>query len=213
EQFVSLGMAVHRADAVKVKAFIRSLGIRGKTDAIDACALADYGAERHARLALWCPNGKVRDQLQSLVLYRLDLIKQKGAEKNRLQAPKSQPIAHIIRKHLNVLESCIQQVEQDIKALLSQDREVEQTARVMRSIPGIGPVTASGLCALMPELGQMTRRQTASLVGLAPYPRESGELKGRRYTRGGRKEVRRLLFMAAMVAVRYNSTLKEFYLR
>ena len=213
EEFVRLGLAVHRADARKVKAYIRSLGIQGKTDALDAKALADYACERKDKLALWLPHGENQQQIQTLTLYRLDLVKLRSAERCRLKGPKSKAIASAIKRHLKHLDQQIKQIEEQISGLIAQDQCLDQTVHVMREMPGIGPIIANGLAALMPEIGTMTRRQVASLVGLAPYPCDSGKLKGRRRTKGGRREVRRLLFMAALVATRHNPMLKEFYER
>lgn len=211
EECINLGLSIHRADARKVKAYIRSLGIYGKTDNIDARAIASYAMERKESLTLWIPQSKTRIQLQALVLYRLDLVKQKGAEQNRLQSPKSKPVEAMIRKHLQQLKALIAQAEKEIAMLMQQDKDIQKSAEIMQSIPGVGQITAAGLCALVPELGHMNRRQTASLLGLAPHPYESGKRVTKRYTKGGRQEARRLLFMSALVAMRYNPKLKIFY--
>ncbi len=202
---------VHRADAVKVKNYIRSLGILGKTDTIDAHALADYAFERFERLALWQATEEERDKLQTLVLHRMDLVKLKGAENSRLKGPKSLPVKRLLIKHIQFIQRQIKQLDDQINTLIATHQTLKKSIKVITSIPGLGQVSAAGICALMPELGHMTRRQAAALAGLAPHPCESGNFRGKRRIKGGRTEVRRLLFMCALVAMRHHPTLREFY--
>ncbi len=210
---VGAGRAIHRADARKVKAFIRSFGILGKTDAIDARALARYGQERHARLARWQLPDPQRVRLQALVLTRGDLVAQRLACANRLAAPRGE----LVRRHLEPLLACIeaqiQAIEADITALIRTDPALAADAKTLRAIGGIGATTAAALLALMPELGRLTARQAAALAGLAPHPRQSGGRDAYRHTRGGRPEVKRALFMAALSAAKHNAALRGFYER
>ena len=207
------GIPAHRADAAKVKAYIRSLGVLGKTDAIDARALAAYGAERGDRLARWQPVEEERQQLQALVLRRIDLIAMRVAEKNRLHAPQSRPIAASLKTVIRCLERQIAALDVQIAALIDTCQTLRMHVETMRAMPGIGAVSAAGLTALMPELGRMNRRQAAALAGLAPHPNDSSTIKGYRRIRGRRPEVRQILFMVAMVAARHNPDLKTFYKR
>lgn len=210
---VAAGRAAHRADARKVKAFIRSFGILGKTDAIDATALARYGEERHAELARWQPRDAERDRLQTLVLTRSDLVAQRVACANRLAAPGVAPVRRHLDAVLGCLEAQIAAIEADTEALLRASAPLAGAARILRGIAGIGPVSAIALLALMPELGRLTRRQAAALAGLAPHPNQSGTTDAYRRTRGGRPQVKRALFMAAMSAAKHNPTLRAFYQR
>ena len=210
---VELAIPAHRADALKVKAFIRSLGVLGKTDAIDARALAFYAAERKSRLPLWTPPDQHRQTLQTLVLRRRDLIAMRLAETNRLKAPGAAPIAASIDAIIQSLTQQITAVDNQIAALIQACRALKETVGILQSMPGVGTVSAAGLCALMPELGNLPRRQAAALAGLAPHPRDSGIVRGYRKTRGGRPEVRRLLFMVALTAARWNPTAAAFYKR
>lgn len=205
--------AVHRADARKVKAFIRSFGTLAKTDAIDARALAHYARERHARLPRWQPAEHQRDRLQALVLTRRDLVAQRLACSNRLAAPGAEPVHRYLAVLLACLEDQIRAIEADIEALLRQSRQLAEHAAILRGIPGIGPATAAALLALMPELGTIGRRQAAALAGLAPHPNASGNAERYRRIRGGRTEVKRVLFMAALSARKYNPALRDFYQR
>ncbi|MEH3102684.1 MAG: IS110 family transposase [Sphingomonas phyllosphaerae] len=207
------GHAIHRADARRVKAFIRSLGTLAKTDALDARALARYGQERHERLDRWHPRDEHRQELATLVNTRSDLVRARTACTNRLKAPGAGPVAAELRALVAAHDQAIAALEARIEALLAGCASLARTASVLRTIPGIGATTAAALIALLPELGTLGRRQIASLAGLAPHPRQSGTVDGYRRTRGGRPEVRRVTFMAALSAVRFAPDIKAFYQR
>lgn len=204
------GRPAHRADARKVKAFIRSFGTLGKTDALDAKALARYGAERHATLARWQAPDASRDRLQALVLTRQDLVVERQGHRNRVMAPKAAPVARHLRAVIACLSDQIAALEADIAALITADPALNSAVAALQTIGGIGKATAPALLALMPELGSLTGRQAAALAGLAPHPNQSGQANGYRRTRGGRPHVRSTLFMAALVAARRNPALHAF---
>jgi transposase len=210
---VSARRAVHRACARKVKAFIRSFGTLGKTDAIDARALARYGRERHLGLARWQAHDPVRDQLQALVLLRRDFVNQRVATKNRMSGPNADVAKVHLQSLLDCIDGCIKAIEADIEALLDTRPELRHAIDTVSKMVGIGAITAAGLVALMPELGTLDRRQAASLAGLAPHPRQSGASDGYRRVKGGRPEIRKVLFMAALTASRRCPKLKAFYQR
>jgi len=210
---VTAGRAVHRADARKVKAFIRSFGILGKSDRIDARALAQYGKERHDRLVRWQPRDKERDQLCTLVTTRRELVRQRVACRNRLQAPGTAPVASRLQRILAAVDAEIAGLDADIETLIATCEPLARSVKVLRSIAGIGPATAAQLIALMPELGTIGRRQAAALAGLAPHPKQSGTTDAYRRTRGGRPDVKQALFMAGLAATRHNPTLRAFYQR
>jgi transposase len=207
----SAGRAVHRADARKVKAFIRSLGTLGKTDAIDARALARYGQERHDRLLRWQPPQHYHEQLHRLVMLRRDLVSQRVAFTNRLAAPGAETVGDRLRRILDSFEEEIAGIDTDITTLVAATKPLARTIKVLQGISGIGPITAVTLAALMPELGFIERRKATALAGLAPHPRDSGKTSGYRRTRGGRPEIKQTLFLAALAAIRHNQTLKASY--
>lgn len=213
DALIHAGRAAHRADARKVKAFIRSFGTLGKSDTIDARALADYGRERHHRLARWQPRDRHRDRLHRLVSARQDLVEQRVACKNRLKAPGNGDVAPRLRRILDALDAEIAGLEDDMRALIATCEPLRRTVAVLSAITGIGPATAARLTALMPELGTLGRRQAAALAGLAPHPRQSGSSDAYRHTRGGRPGVKHALFMAALTAARRNPDLNAFYRR
>jgi transposase len=207
------GRTAHRADARKVKAFIRSLGTLGKTDAIDARALARYGQERHDQLVRWQPRDVDRKRLHALVAARLQLVGDRTALANRIAAPG----AHLVAKRLGRIKQAIEEeiagLEVDIKELVAASKQLDRAVRTVRTIGGFGPIVATAIIALMPELGTLGRKQAAALAGLAPHPRQSGDANRYRRTRGGRPEIKRILFMAALSAARHDTALKTFYQR
>lgn len=205
------GCAIHRADARKVKAFIRSHGTLGKTDALDARALSQYGQERHDKLARWQTPDQDRVELQALVLARRDLVAQRVASGNRLQAPGAAAVRPYFNELLACLKVQIAAIDARIKALIRSHDRLQQDTHILRSIVGVGETTAAAVAGLMPELGSLTRRQAAALAGLAPHPNQSGKADAYRPTRGGRSEIKRVLFMAAMAAAKHNPDLKPFY--
>ena len=207
------GCPAHRADARKVKAFIRSFGTLGKSDALDARALARYGAERHAGLARWQTPDPQRERLQVLVRTRADFVEQRVACTNRSKAPAAAPA----KAMLEALEACLSDQIAALDAAIAQIMRdapaIAATERALRSIAGIGPTTAAALLALMPELGTIGRSQVAALAGLAPHPNQSGATDAYRRTRGGRAEVKRILFMPALAAARHDPAIKTAYQR
>jgi transposase len=210
---VQADRAVHRADARKVKAFIRSFGTLGKTDAIDARALAFYGRERHAQLAKWQAPDPARESLQALVLTRRDLVADRLAYRNRLAAPGAAAVKHQLGKLLTSFDQQIAAINRAITALIRAHKTLAAAEKTIRGVIGIGETTAAALLALVPELGTLNRREVASLAGLAPHPNQSGANDAYRRTRGGRPEVKRVLFMAAMVAAKNNPQQRLFYQR
>lgn len=213
DAMVKAGQPVHRADPSKVKAFIRSFGTLGKTDRIDARALAQYGLERHSRLPRWQPTDAHRDRLRTLVMTRRDLVVARLAWANRLDAPIAEPARAFIEPVIATFDQQIRAIDQEIQAITAAEASLARAINVLRTIRGIGPKTAAALVALMPELGRIDRRRVAALAGLAPHPRQSGAADAYRRVHGGRPEVKRVLFMAALTAARHDLVLSQFYQR
>lgn len=212
EECLRRKLAVHRADTRKLKAFIRSRGRIGKSDAIDARELAAYGLERWASLALWCAPNPCETRLRALVRRRADLVSIQVAERNRSKAPGARQLAATFKAMLDVIKRQIKRLDQDIRALM-RSSPLRQRAEIATAMTGIGETTAAALIATLPELGQLDRRKAAALAGLAPHPNESGGRIGYRRMRGGRPGVRTILFMPAMQAARGNGEFVAFYRR
>ena len=207
-------VAVHRADARKVKNFIRSFGQNAKTDNLDAKALSLYGYERQERLNLYKKTDKSHDELKLLVERRQDLKQMLIQEKNRFKAPLNEPLQPGIKAVIDFLNQQISNIDESINKIIENSKEFSRKRQILRTIPGIGPVTAITLLGLLPELGQLNRKQVASLCGVAPYAQQSGEKSRYRRTYGGRRNLRPVLFMAAMGARRKKgSDLSAFFER
>lgn len=204
-------IAVHRAHTRKVKNFIRSFGNEAKTDKLDALVLAKYGCERHPSLDIFSPPSQEANKLYEWVQRRNDLKQMLVAEKNRLQSPRIEQIKGSIHKVIHLLMSEIKSITEEIDQLVKQNKVLNERKTLLKTVPGIGNIIANELLVLLPELGQLTRRQVASLVGVAPISKDSGKLRGYRRTGHGRQGIKPLLFLAAMAARNSNSHLKTFY--
>ncbi len=205
------GFKVHRADTRKIKNFIRSFGNDSKTDRLDAKALALYGYERASRLDVFTPQSKQSLTLYELVQRRKDLKKMLVSEKNRFQAPRADVIKESCRVMIESITSQIVAVTHELNLLIEQDLALKHKKDVLKTVPGIGDVTANELLVLLPELGKLNRREIASLAGLAPKANDSGQFNGHRSIRYGREGIKPILFIAAMAARNSNSSLKAFY--
>lgn len=202
-------LSVHRANTRKVKHFIHSFGRQAKTDAIDARGLAHYGYERHASLELFKPNSQ--QKLLKLVQRRIELKHMLVQEKNRRQAPDQRELINSFNVIIKAIEGEIISIDNEISVICKEDVDLNDKKKILKTIKGIGDVIAIELLALLPELGKINRKQIASLAGLAPHPNESGKKIGYRSTRGGRAEVKPILFMAAMTSCRTHSVGGIFY--
>lgn len=215
---VTLGIPVHRADPSRIKHFARSLG-RAKTDALDARVLAIYGRDRFDTLARWTPPARTQQALARLVARRRQLVRMRQGERTRAAGPRGvlptddDVLAASFAEVARVLAEHIAALDEAIRALLRDCPALQARMRVLRTVPGVGEVTAGALLATLPELGALNRREITSLAGCAPHPRQSGKKDGRRTTSGGRRHVKALAFFAAMSAVRGDNPLAAFFKR
>lgn len=200
----------HRLNPLHGWHFSRSLN-RPKTDALDARMLARLGAER----GLTASPGfdPVRAELAELTARRDQLKRMQTQEKNRLQKCRSAPVRADIAAVLRDFAARIAHIEGEIAGFLRDHPDLARKARLLGSIPGIGPVSSAILLAHMPELGALDRRAIASLAGLAPRARDSGRWRGHRYIGDGRRNIRRALYMAAVSQMRTGSPFQPFVQR
>jgi transposase len=203
------GIAVAVVNPRQVRDFARAIGLLAKTDRLDAYALALYG-ERLCP-APRPPRAAADHALAALVLRRRQLAQLAEAERNRARRAAEPAVLASIEALLGWLKTALADLEDQIDARLARNPVWQQRAALLASVPGVGRVTVSTLLALLPELGELDRRAVAALVGVAPFARDSGLLKGRRTIWGGRAPVRAVLYMAALVAVRHNPALRAFY--
>jgi transposase len=204
-------ITVHRANTRKVKNFIRSYGNAAKTDNLDAKALAKYGFERHDQLEPFELKSERSIELFSLVQRRTELKQLLVAEKNRLQSPSCKYIQNSIEQLKDFLSAEILAITNQINNVINDDTILKKKKEVLKTVPGIGDITAFELIVLLPELGTLDRRKIASLAGLAPMSNESGKYLGYRRTGHGRGGIKPILFLSAMAARNSKTELRDFY--
>ena len=151
-------------------------------------------------------------KLQDLVTRRRQLVEMISAEKARLTGKKGE-IKQDIQDHIEWLEDRLKQINQQQEKLIEDNSPWKAKVKQLKAVPGIGEVTATTLVASLPELGQLSGKKISALVGLAPLNRDSGQFRGKRMIVGGRAAVRCTLYMATLVAVRFNPVIKSFYER
>ena len=194
----------------QVRDFAKALGQLAKTDRIDAEVLARFAEA--IRPPLRPLPDKVSLELRSLIARRRQLIEMMVAEKNRLSTA-SKAVRKRIEAHIRWLETELDRADKDLDQSIRQSPIWQEHQDLLRSVPGIGPVVSRTLLAELPELGRLNRKQIAALVGIAPLNCDSGTFRGRRGIWGGRATVRAVLYMAALVASRRNSVIRNFYKR
>jgi transposase len=195
----------------QVRDFAKALGQLAKTDRLDARVLAHFAAA--IKPPLRAIKSKDEQELDALTGRRGQLVEMLIDEKNRRGSAVSDSVRNKIKEHIDWLEDCIAEIDQQLKALLKTSACWQAKDKILQSVPGIGPVTAFSMVADLPELGKLDRQKISKLVGVAPLNRDSGQQRGSRHIYGGRAQLRRVLYMAALTALRYNPTIKEFYER
>jgi transposase len=195
----------------QIRDFARSMGRLAKTDRLDAEVIALF-AERVR------PEPRpVADEealaLGELVARRRQLVEMIVMETNRRRQVRDRGLKDRIREHLAWLQQSLNDLDGEIEAMVRRSPAWRETEELLTSVPGIGPVTARTLLAELPELGRIGRRQVASLVGVAPFNRDSGQWRGRRTIAGGRPTVRTAMYMATLAAVRCNPPIRAHYRR
>lgn len=205
------GFAVALVDPLRVRRFAQAGGTRAKNDTIDARVIADFVAVFETRLVTFDAD---RMALSELCRKRFALVEQRTRLINQADHHAGKVVSKIDRRLVQALNAAITLLELEMRKLLNTVPRLAHIAELLRSVPGVGEITATTLTAEMPELGTLTDRQAAALAGVAPYDRDSGTIAGRRHIFGGRPIVRRALYMAAMSgATRWNPWLHPFYQR
>lgn len=210
EQLHRKGFRVCRVHARRVRSFALSEGIEAKTDNIDAEILTAFAKEKNP--TLWQPPQRLREQIAELLQRRKQMVDLIRFEKNhRENAPPR--MLDSIDESIASMQSRVDQFDKMIQELIDTDGQIHSFFERLCAVKGMGPVSASSLIAFVPELGKADDRRIASLIGLAPYNKDSGTRKGKRKRRGGRCKVRTPLYMAATAAIKSNPILAEFYHR
>ena len=204
------GMPVAVINPRQARDFAKSLGRLAKTDKIDAMMLARFGKSVRPEVRN-LPDQQTL-QLQALLVRRRQLIEMLVAEKNRMYTTHRTVRPHL-QEHIDWLEKELKQIDQDLHDQLRQSPLWrERRENLLRSVPGVGPVTSTTLLAELPELGQLNRKQIAALVGVAPFNCDSGMMRGKRAIWGGRACVRNTLYMATLSASRFNPIIRAHFL-
>jgi transposase len=201
---------VVRVNPRQVRAFAQAIGLLAKTDRIDARVLAHF-AEAVKPVPRALPDAATQE-LRALLLRRRQVVEMLTAERNRLGTVPPR-IHQAIRQHISWLEGELTSLDDDLTQAIQRSAVGQATEAILQSIPGVGPVLSRTLLGQVPELGTLGPKQVAALVGVAPFNRDSGTMRGRRKVWGGRAEVRAVLYMSTLVATRYNPVIKAFYAR
>lgn len=208
-QLAAAGMSVAKVNPRQARRFAEAIGCNAKTDTVDAAMLARMGA------LLEPPSrpipSEILDNMKELHVARLGLVKDRTAAKNRDVACRSPLLKRHAAQRLAQIDRQIAAIDAALNAGLIQEPGLKARFDVLTSIPGIGEATAFTMLIEMPELGTLDNKQVASLAGLAPIARDSGQHRGKRHIRGGRAHLRQALYMPALVATRFNPDMKTKY--
>ena len=207
-EILSAGLPIAVVNPKRIRDFARSVGQLAKTDKLDARIIAQFAQAvrpevRHLRT-------EEEEHLTALLTRRMQLIEMLTAEKNRSHSIRK-VMRGVLQCHIEWLQDDLKKLDQAIAEYIKQSPIWGEKEKVLRSVPGIGPVTGATMLANLPELGTLNRQQIAALVGVAPVNKDSGRKRGRRRVFGGRAVVRRTLYMAALSATKCNPKIKLFY--
>jgi transposase len=209
-RLVAGGLPTIAINPRQARDFARAMGRLAKTDAIDADVLAEFGEK--IRPELRSITDEATQQLEAACTRRRQLVGMLTAEKNRLHSSPSS-VRSQIKKHIQWLEKHIQELETDLDRQIRSSPAWRHKDDLLRSCKGIGPTTSHTMLACLPELGQLSRHQIAALVGVAPFNQDTGKYRGRRHVHGGRSDVRSVLYMATLAAIRHNPVIRDFHQR
>jgi transposase len=206
---LAAGMSVRQVNPFKLRQFARASGVLAKNDPLDARMIASFVAVMPTRPAQ--RQTPAAERLAEMLAVRRQLGAEKVAAENASRLLEDAMLQRLSSRRIARLAADIDMLDGHLIEVIGTDATLAHRYRLLTSMPGVGTVLACTLIALLPELGGMTRKQVAALVGVAPYAFESGTLKGRRCIWGGRAHVRQGLYMAAMSASNWNPVLKAFH--
>ncbi len=208
EALFRAGLPVAVVNPARVRQFARACGLLAKTDKLDARVLAEFGQRVQPRR--YEGKSQAEQELSALLVRRKQLEEMLKAEQNRLRtiAPS---LRGSVERMIALLKEEKKRLDDLIQQFLNEQKAWQEQSEILRSAPGVGPVTTATLLAELPELGKMDRKKIAALVGVAPMNYDSGRKRGYRKTKGGRGEVRSVLYMATLVATRRNPVIQTQY--
>jgi len=207
---LAAGFSVRRINPNKLRQFARARGVLAKNDRLDAQLIAEYVAIMPSRSVQSNP---AADRLAEVVTMRRQLCDEHVAAENQASHLGDAILRRIDQRRLARIEADVRLLDKRLAELVAAEPGLARRFGLLCSMPGVGATLAYTLLALLPELGQIGRKQVAALVGLAPYDFDSGKFRGQRHIWGGRMAVRNVLYMAALAAFRFNPALKAFHRR
>src|SRR5215213_8784528 len=208
EALFRAGLTVAVVNPARVRQFARACGLLAKTDKLDAQVLAAFGQRVQPRH--YVGKSEAEKELSALLVRRRQLEEMLKAEQNRLRTI-SPSLRGSVERMIAILKEEKKRLDEQIRELMNEQEAWQEQTEILKSAPGVGPVTTATLLAELPELGKMDRKKIAALVGVAPMNYDSGKKRGYRKTKGGRSEVRSVLYMATLVATRWNPVIRAHY--
>ena len=193
----------------QIRDFARAIGKLAKTDMLDAEVIAQFAETIRPDVRQIHDHDQIK--LKDLVTRRSQILSFIISEKVRLKQADTEDIINNIKRTLEFLKYQLAEIDRHIEKSIDSNDDQRNICQIIQTVPGVGKVSSYNLLSHLPELGQLTRKQIANLVGVAPINRDSGKLRGRRGIWGGKSEVRRALYMPALVATRHNAKLRTFY--
>ncbi len=205
-----LEMPIIIVNPMSVRRYAGAVGQLAKTDKIDSAIIAEFAAVLQPEVRTL--NSKETRKIRDYLARRRQLLTMSTMEKNRLQIMPRFLHADI-RRVIHHLTKQVEKIDRQLDKLISEQEDWQRKREIMLSMPGIGPAVVNTLLGDLPELGTMTQKQVAALTGVAPFNRDSGNLRGKRRIRGGRYTVRTMLFMAVLTSIQHNPVIRCFYHR
>lgn len=203
------GISVAPVNPRQIRDFAKAKGKLAKTDTIDSETIAHFGQAIKPRPQTFPDT----NNLKELMARRTQIVEMITSEKNRFHAAHKPEIKQDIQIHIAWLENRLDNVDKELKNAIQESPALQEKDQLLQSAPGVGPALSATLLTQLPELGSLNRHQVAALAGVAPLNRDSGLLRGKRTVWGGRGRVRKALYMATLVATRYNPVIRSFYNR
>jgi transposase len=208
EALFHAGLSVAVVNPARVRQFARACGLLAKTDKLDAFVLAEFG--RRVQPRRYEGKSEAEKQLSALLARRKQVEEMLKAEQNRLRTI-SPSLRGSVERIIAILKEEKKRLDEQIQQFLNEHKAWQEQREILGSAPGVGMVTTATLLAELPELGKMDRKKIAALVGVAPMNYDSGRKRGYRKTKGGRTDVRSVLYMSTLVATRYNPLIQSQY--
>lgn len=208
-QLAKTGVPMVKVNPLQARRFAEAIGQRAKTDAVDAAMLARFGALD--ALQTRSIVSQTLSDMKELLVARRGLVRDRVAATNRNHVQRAPLLKRLADQRLRQVERQITAIDAELRALCRADRELKARLEILVSIPAIGEATALAMLIEMPELGTIDNKCVASLAGLAPIARDSGQHSGKRFIRAGRAHLRQALYMPALVAIRFNADMKAKY--